>query len=336
MIFDNVHKKFMRVFVSGTLGLVGRALVDYLKERRISCVTADIRSPIGQSDHINICEKEKLQAVISNCDGVIHLAAVSRIAWGEQAPKVCDMINIMGTKNILDACINAPKKPWLVFASSREVYGQQETFPIKEECTFNPRNVYAKSKLAAEKLVEEASNNGLRAFIARFSNVYGGMNDHRDRVVPAFCINAINNDPLRIDGADCIYDFTHINDVVEGIFKIISFITFERYSYIPKVHFTTGKPTSLLELAEKIIACTGSNAQLDIKEARPYSTHKFYGDNTKAKELLNWSPQVPIDVGIKKFITDLKTTNKSQAIYNNKFVFENENFKSYSWLPSSI
>jgi UDP-glucose 4-epimerase len=326
----------MKIVVTGSLGLIGNALVEKLGTVGVTCIPLDIRLPKEDPSYADICDKKPLKSLLGDCDGVIHLAAVSRIAWGETRPDICNTINIEGTRNLLEACLASPNKPWFVFASSREVYGEQKDFPVDENCVLNPNNVYANSKFAAEKLVEDAFHAGLKSFIVRFSNVYGGANDHIDRVVPAFCVNAIKNTNLRIYGPECIYDFTYIDDVIEGLEKIISFISKEKRSILPKIHLASGEPTSLLDLARKIIKITGSNSKLDIKAAKGYGTHKFYGDTTNAESLLGWRSQNNISEGLHKFMTKLENLSKEDEIYNSRLIFSGENFKSYSWLPSAL
>lgn len=96
--------------------------------------------------------------------------------------------------------------------------------PADEETPLRPVNVYAHSKVAGEQLIAEARDRGLRACVIRLSNVYGSTQDHPDRVVPAFARAALLGQPLRIDGCDHTFDFTHISDVVHGIAALVELL----------------------------------------------------------------------------------------------------------------
>lgn len=324
----------MKILVTGALGLIGSELSKALSLLNVHVKELDIRYATTNSAYADICNKEEIMDKIHDCDGVVHLAGISRIAWGESDPVLCNKINTQGTDNLLQACLHSKRKPWFIFASSREVYGLQESFPVKESCILQPKNIYAQSKLAAEQLVEHAFTVGLQACILRFSNVYGGLFDHCDRVVPAFCINALNNRTIRIDGKDCIYDFTHVEDVIDGILKTIDFLSHKKCQSISKIHFTTSVPTSLFELAKTVIDTTNSSSNIELLPARTYGTTKFYGDYSLANSLLGWKPLYGLQAGLTKFIVDLQTQVENKPFYFAQGI--NESFKSYSWLPSTI
>jgi nucleoside-diphosphate-sugar epimerase len=323
--------RLMKILVTGASGLIGSQLTKTLERFGHIVRGIDIRNINSDISYADIRLLENMTKAVNNCDGVIHLAGISRIAWGESDPDLCNQLNIEGTNNLLLACALSPRKPWFIYASSREVYGLQDAFPVRETCVPRPKNHYAISKLAAEALVENAFAIGLKTGILRFSNVYGGMIDHFDRVIPAICLNAINNQSIKINGKDCIYDFTHVEDVVDGIYKAINYINSKEINRAPKIHLTTAMPTSLLKLAVEL---TKSRSSIEIFSERPYSTSKFYGDNSLARELLGWNPKHNLEEGLKKFIADLwrnkdiEHTNYQRGI--------NESFKSYSWLPSEI
>ena len=77
--------------------------------------------------------------------------------------------------------------------------------------------------MAGEELIAEARNRGLRACVIRLSNVYGSTQDHADRVVPAFARAALLGQPLRIDGYDHTFDFTHISDTAQTLAVLAPF-----------------------------------------------------------------------------------------------------------------
>src|SRR4030095_14229841 len=175
------------VLVTGSEGLIGKELSRKLEERKINVVGYDIKN--GQ----DILDKETLEKIICEIEGVIHLAAVSRVVAGYNDPYTAVVTNVIGTTNILDIIRRKNPSCWMIFGSSREVYGESG-HTVKESDPLRPVNVYGASKSAGEYLSLCYGNNyNLRTFVVRFSNVYGGLNDHPDRVVPRFIHQALAN-----------------------------------------------------------------------------------------------------------------------------------------------
>ena len=108
---------------------------------------------------------------------------------------------VVGTENVITAALAAPRRPWLLTASSREVYGEPAHIPVVENDTIAPVNVYGRSKMACEEVMLAGRQEGLRGAILRLANVYGSIHDHPDRVIPAFCRAAALGAPMRVEGA---------------------------------------------------------------------------------------------------------------------------------------
>ena len=238
-------------------------------------------------------------------DGIVHLAAVSRVVWGYENPRECVDINIDGTANILEATRMSVKKPWVIFGSSREVYGEAKTLPVTEDFPKIVQNIYGATKIAGEMLCEQYHKDyGLNIGILRFSNVYGSKYDQLDRVIPKFILRASKNLDLIIQGGNQLFDFTHINDTVNGIKLMIEKIS-TNSSYFDRFHILTGKATSLQDLAKYIIDAAGSNSNIRYTDARPYDVLKFYGNYSKAKKLLGYEPKIDIKKGVKMTVEAL-------------------------------
>lgn len=313
-----------KILVTGSSGLIGSTLVPLLRASGYSLCMLDIRGSSEETNPINILDSNALLRIVEGCDGIIHLAAVSRVIWGEENPELCHEVNVDGTRNIIDACLALQKKPWLIYASSREVYGQQEVFPVSEDCEVRPHNHYARSKLQAENLVNGARLRGLKSAVLRFSNVFGGTCDYSERVVPAFCHNALHELPLFVNGQDSLLDFTYVHDVVRGILGVVKLIS-EGATSLPAIHFTTGKATSLLSLANLVKIVAGSNSPIIIRPKDSIYPAKFYGDNRRAKELLGWEPEYDVQRGVQAYIEKLK--NNEAILYPSITVSSNENTK---------
>jgi nucleoside-diphosphate-sugar epimerase len=149
--------------------------------------------------------------------GVINLAAVSRVMWCLENEPDCHDVNVRGVDLVLKAMERFGRSgtsgrssgdPWLIQASSREVYGTARMFPVHESSSREAANVYGISKAKAEEVIERRvrklrwslRGSKLRAIALRLSNVYGGEFDHHERLVPGMMTRAIAHRPIQIVG----------------------------------------------------------------------------------------------------------------------------------------
>ena len=292
------------ILITGSEGLVGSALRQALSLRNESIVNLDLRAPSlrGQGD---VRDKDSVLAATADCRGVVHLAAVSRVILGERDHSLCEATNIGGTRNVLDAAARSPARPWVIFASSREVNGAPSTLPATEDAPPAPVNIYGRTKVEGERLVAAARSSGVRAATIRLSNVYGSTTDHATRVLPAFARAAVLGDSLRVDGSSHTFDFTHIDDTVRGIVSLIDLLDRDAGAP-PPIHFLTCTPTTLRELADTCIEVAGSYSRWVEAPSRSYDVSHFYGDPARAHALLGWTPRVMLREGIARLISDFR------------------------------
>ncbi len=290
------------ILITGSEGLVGSALRAFLEARGRDVAGLDLLAT--GSENGDIRDPGRVRNAVAGCRGVVHLAAVSRVQWGERAPDDCFTVNAGGLRNVLEAAGSEADKPWVLFASSREVYGQARRLPATEETPLRPVNAYGRSKVEGERLVREAGRCGLRAATLRLSNVYGSVRDHPDRVVPAFARAAVNGRTIRMDGAECTFDFTHIDDTVQGFATLIGRL--EADCAPPPIHLVTGVPTALRELAALAMELAGRTAPLMEALPRPFDAARFSGDPSRAKEMLGWEPRVALRDGLAQIVCDFR------------------------------
>lgn len=288
-----------RILVTGSSGLIGGALVPALAARGVGVARLDLRaSGAAQGD---VRDRERVRAAIAEVDGVVHLAAVSRVVWGERDPELCRSTNVGGLRNVLELAAASPRRPWVIFASSREVYGQCEHLPATEDSPARPVNVYGRSKVEGEQLVVAARRDGARACTIRLSNVFGSTADHPDRVVPAFARAATLGHELRVDGADQTFDFTHVDDVTRGIVALT-----ERLATVdevpPPIHFVSGTPVTLGELAVAAIRIAGNGSSIRLAPPRNFDVARFFGSPARAEAILGWRPRVGLEAGLTRLI----------------------------------
>lgn len=299
----------MRILVTGSEGLIGRQLVSRLKQLNIQVDTLDLLGSSQSTTHYkgDVRNYQLIKDAIRDVDGVIHLAAVSRVRWGFDYPSLCMQVNVQGTLNILEAIRKQHTSPWLVFGSSREVYGNPLISPVNEDAEYRPANVYAVSKVSSELLCKSYSENyGISCMSLRFSNVYGSVIDHNDRVIPRFILSALAGIPLRLFGRNHTLDFVHLDDAVTGIYQAACLLDDSSDRLYEYIHLVTGIPTSLEELAHLITDASESSSEISPDSAEPYFPTHFFGDTTKARRLLSFEAKIGIETGINKLISEYR------------------------------
>jgi len=288
------------VLVTGSEGLIGKELSIKLLERKINVIGYDIKK--GQ----DVLDQKSLEKIICDVDGVIHLAAVSRVVTGYKDPNAAVTTNVIGTSNILDLIRRKNPSCWMIFGSSREVYGESQSIK-KESDPQKPVNVYGASKSAGEYLTLCYGNNyNLRTFVVRFSNVYGGLNDHPDRVIPRFFNQALANSEITVYGGNQIFDFVHLSDVVEGLIRLIQKIINNEKLESRIFHFLTGRSSNLVDLAKKIIEITNSKSVINFLARREFDVDTFVGDPSVTMKVLEWQPRISIDEGLQNYLNLMK------------------------------
>jgi len=314
-------KEMSRIVITGGAGFIGSNLAQALVKRGEDVILLDLfKDPVNiepfndKVDYVrqDVRDIEKTKALFKDdgISGIVHLAAVSRVIWGEQNPKLCVDTNVGGTHSVLEAVERAGSKPWVIFGSSREVYGESSKFPVKENFPILPVNVYGRTKVEGERLIQEFSHRtNTPSAILRFSNVYGNEKDILDRVIPRFVIAGLKNECIEIHGGNQIIDFTHIDDTVCGIMKTIDVLKKQHTNgngvNCQDYHLLPGRPVTLQDVASTISNHLDSSIKIRYETPRNYDVTKFHGDPTKAREHLGFTagilPQDGIPMTIDRF-----------------------------------
>lgn len=232
---------------------------------------------------------------------VCHLAAISTadIFAYENWEEVIHT-NIIGTANLIEALRRYDLKlKKFVFASSSEVYGNQDKFPITENMVFKPNSPYAVSKASSELYLYycgEAYN--FPYIILRPFNTYGKI--PRRTVVEKITLNMLLQKPeIRLGSRTAVRDFLFVDDHVEGYIKAIN-------SEITKEIFNlcTGRGTSIEELVNIVKGLTNYKGNIiwSSMPPRPNDTKILIGSYEKAKNILGWFPKYSLEDGIKRMI----------------------------------
>lgn len=296
-----------RLLITGSSGLIGRALRRVLRSAGHEVVGFDVAASPGHPDFGDSRSATTLAAAAAGCRGIVHLAAIARVGASAADPALCRSVNVGGVRAVLDAARRLPEQPFVLLASSREVYGEPALLPVVETSPFAPINVYGRSKAAAERLVEHARERGQHTQIARYANVYGCVDDHPDRVVPAFTRAAAEGGLMHVRGAANAFDFTHVEDVARGTARLVeALLAGERD--LPPVQFVTGEPTTLGALARLAHRLGSSRARLVEEPTVGGTVARFWGNPARARRLLGWEASTTLETGLQAMIDGFART----------------------------
>jgi nucleoside-diphosphate-sugar epimerase/protoporphyrinogen oxidase len=262
---------------------------------------------------IDITDRAKLHrefqsSDVANVRGVIHLAAVSRVADCQRDTTRCLAVNTRGTEHVAsvlrDVFLNHATAPWLLFTSSREVFGDTKTDVVDEQSVQNPHNVYGASKAFAETYVRQHVEHGYRAMVLRLSNVYGSWEDNEQRVVPNFVCRAVAGEPLLIVGGTQMMNLIHIDDIERGIELAMHAI--DRAlpgEQINVAHLAADTPpVPIKELAAIVTRIANSSSPIQVTPSDSISVDNYNTRVDAAQTLLNWHATVSVADGIGKFV----------------------------------
>jgi UDP-glucose 4-epimerase len=270
--------------------------------------SADIRD---REAIINIFKDER-------ADICIHLAAKISVADSIRKPEETMDINVKGTLNVLDACHSSGINSF-VFASSAAVYGDVKQLPISEDESLRPLSPYGTSKMLAEQHV--TSYKQLRkinnAISLRIFNVYGAGQTSESDVITRFAKRLASGQPPVINGDGMqTRDFISVDDVVDAI--VLSAKLMEDSEDKPEIlspifNIGTGIPTSISELAKKMIKIFGLDLQPTYKERKEDEKEilKSYADITRAKKTLSFAAKKSIETGLRELIEPIILRKKS-------------------------
>ncbi|MDR0993480.1 MAG: SDR family oxidoreductase [Verrucomicrobiota bacterium] len=249
--------------------------------------------------HHNVCNHIDLSAPV---DYIFHFASPASPIDYLELPIQTLKVGSLGTHNVLG--LAKAKGARLLLASTSEVYGDPLVHPQVETYWGNvnpigPRGVYDEAKRFAEAIVMAYHRyHGLETRIVRIFNTYGPrMRPNDGRIVPAFCCQALKREPMTVfgDGSQT-RSFCYVADLVEGIYRLMM------SNYSEPVNIGNPRELTVLDFAEKIRTLTGSTSPIEFRPL-PVDDPKIRQPAiAKAKELLNWEPQMPLEKGLEQTI----------------------------------
>ncbi len=283
-----------KVAIIGASGFIGTSLVDVLKK--------DKKYKIKQfSENQSILfDIKKLEKFVKDQDIIFHLAGIV----DPGSPEIYK-VNVLGTLNILEAIRISGSDAKVVFASTFGVYKiPQKGHTINENYDTLPRHEYGISKKLAENLIIFYSETyGIKASIARISNVYGpSARVVKHSVVSNFISSIDSNKEIKITGdGSQTRDFVYIDDVISALLIIAN--SKERLLI---ANICSGQETSLNDLVQKIQIVTNKQTRIKHLKAEQSDLGYWKGSSLLWNKPFYWIPKTDIEDGLKKVWKTLK------------------------------
>lgn len=298
-----------RILVTGGAGFIGSHLIDFLvRQTPFQIVVVDnlkrgrISNLAQTIDHIrfidgDIRDRELMRSAAQGMDVIFHLAAQSNVIGAVQDIDYSFTSNVVGTLEVLLAAKQCGVRR-VVFASSREVYGEPRSLPVTETASLAPKNAYGASKAAAEMYCQVLSSEQTSIRILRLANVYGQRDF--DRVIPIFLDQALANHPLTIYGGQQILDFVWIDAVVEALMRAADLA-----SWPGPINVGSGKPTTIWDLASKVVSLVGSSSEIRIEGTRDIEVATFVACTEQMQRVLGIMPPADPLFGLSSLVESL-------------------------------
>ncbi len=296
----------MRFLITGSAGFLGAALANHLVReghhvRGIDDLSTGNPDAMDDAIHFtrgDINDRPKLWTLLQEIDCVYHLAARVAVAESVLYPKEYNAVNVGGTVSLMEAMRDVGVGR-VVFISSGAVYGEQDSQPLKENATPNPGSPYAVSKLASEFYVHTIGRLwGIDTVSLRVFNAYGpgqGLPVAHPPVIPNFLRQAVKEGTIVIhsDGKQT-RDYVFVDDVVRAAVSAGSVPGINNLI----INIGSGVETSLRELVQMILHLTNSKAEVIYNPRSDPGVLRMCADLAKAKEVLNYQPQVSLEEGL--------------------------------------
>ena len=294
----------MKALVTGADGFVGRHLLEHLRAKGDDA--------IGVDRECDVTDNTSVLAVVESVrpEAIYHLAALTAVGASWSNPVEYTRVNVLGTKNVLDAATHVVPTARVVLVSSADVYGvvRPEDLPLVETFRVAPANPYASSKVEAEHVGHDAvRERGQAVVIARPFN-HLGAGQSTEFVVPAIVNRLLQ---ALADGADEIVvgdlstrrDFSDVRDVVRAYRLLIkSGVSGEVYN------IASGIDVGLFDIAQRLRTAIAPNVRLVTDESliRPVEVPVSCGSYDKLLRATKWRPTITLDESLNDVIDEMR------------------------------
>ncbi|MDX8289642.1 NAD-dependent epimerase/dehydratase family protein [Metabacillus indicus] len=304
----------MNILVTGCAGFIGSHLCEKLLENEahtvtgIDCMIGPVPEPLKNINLHNLLTHPRFQLIrksimeidckelIEKADVVYHLAGIPgvRSSWGKDFHPYAEN-NILATQKLLEAAKGTSLKKF-IYASTSSIYGYKHG-KVSEDAMPDPLSPYGVTKLAGEHLCSVYNHNfGVPAVILRYFTVYGPR-QRPDMAFHRFFKQIMTDQPLTLfgDGSQT-RDFTYIDDCVKGTAAVMN-----ADDTIGRIFNIGGKErASVIDLIREIELITGRKADIQFLDAAIGEPKHTHADISLAKNVLGYSPDVPLKEGLRK------------------------------------
>ena len=296
-----------RALVTGAAGFIGSHLSEYLLDRGFSVIGMDnlATGDVANIEHLTGRDFVFVKHDVTNyidvegpLDYVFHFASPASPIDYLKLPIQTLKVGSLGTHNGLG--LAKAKGARFLLASTSEVYGDPLVHPQREDYWGNvnpvgPRGVYDEAKRFAEAITMAYHRvHGVETRIVRIFNTYGPRMRVQDgRAIPAFLSQALRGEDVTVfgDGSQT-RSLCYVSDLVDGIYRLMMSDTPD------PVNIGNPHELTIRELAERIVALTGSKSRI-VERPLPVDDPKVrQPDITRARTLLGWEPKVSLDEGL--------------------------------------
>ena len=302
-----------KILITGAAGYIGAHVAELLikKKKKIFIVdnlSTGFKELLNKKAHftnLNILNTPRLKKIIieNRIDSIIHLAASLSIGVGERNPKFYYKNNVLGTKSLLSACNNTLVKNF-IFSSTAAVYKEGKKI-VSEKSKVNPKSVYGKTKLLAEKqIIINCKKMKINYGILRYFNVCGaspsgkiGIISKGDHLFKNISVAAMKKRPLiKIYGNDyntpdgtAIRDFIHVSDLAEVHYRVLDIISKTKKSKILNCGYNRG--LSVKQVVSEFQNQIKKPFHIKFINRRQGDMEMLISNNTVLKKLINWEPK---------------------------------------------
>lgn len=301
-----------RTLITGGAGFLGSHLCDFLIEKghEVICIDNLLTGDMENISHLLGHKRFSfIQYDVTNylhVDGplhnILHFASPASPIDYLKMPIQTLKVGSLGTHKALG--LAKAKGARFLLASTSECYGDPLVHPQREDYWGNvnpvgPRGVYDEAKRFAEAMTMAYHRyHGVRVRIVRIFNTYGPRMRLQDgRALPAFMGQGLRGEDLTVfgDGTQT-RSFCYVDDLVDGIFRLLN------SEEAAPVNLGNPDEITLLELARRVLAVTGSTSGIVYRELPEDDPKVRQPDIGKARELLGWEPKVTLDEGLKRVL----------------------------------
>ena len=306
--------------VTGGAGFIGSHIVDMLvargdKVRVLDNLATGHHHNLQQvADKIEFIEGDirneaVVQKAVKDVEFIFHLAALVSVPQSMQQPVEAELINAVGTLNVLNAA-KASGVRRLVLSSTCAVYGDEPTLPKIETMQPRPKSPYAVSKQTAEYYCQLYHDlMGLETVILRYFNIYGPRQDPSSvysGVISIFVDKMMQNSaPFIYGDGQQTRDFVFVKDVARANLMAAEEVTAAGQVF----NIGTGRQITINHLFNTLRAIFNNNLEPVYKEARAGDILHSYADATQAQKVLSWSAQVSFEEGLKQLVGSVTAAN---------------------------